>query len=55
MWCVIKKMYESSKSVVQQGSVFLKRGKCDLFNVEQGVAQCCSLSPYYFQYSFMIY
>ena len=24
------------------------------FNVEQGVAQGCSLSPYYFQYSLMI-
>ena len=41
MWCVIKKMYMSSRSA-------------DSFNVEQGVAQGCSYPPYYFQYSLMI-
>ena len=42
MWRVIKKMYEASR-----------RGeKSAMFNVEQGVAQGCSLSPiYYSQYS----
>ena len=46
MWNVIKKMYESFRSVI-----FLEGEKSDLFNVEQGVTQDCSLSPYYFQYS----
>ena len=43
MWCVIKKMYESSKSVV-----LLEGEKSDVFNVEQGVAQGYSLSPILF-------
>ena len=43
MWRVIKKMYMSSRSAV------LSEGeKSDLFNVEQGVAQGCSLSPILF-------
>ena len=43
MWNVIKKMYESSKSVV------LSEGeKSDTFTIEQGVAQGCSLSPILF-------
>ena len=37
MWCVIKKMYESSRS-----AVLLEGEKLDSFNVEQ--AQDCSLS-----------
>ena len=37
MWCVMKKMYESSKS-----TVLLEGEKLD--KIEQGVAQCCSLS-----------
>ena len=49
MWCVIKKMYMSSRS-----KVLLEGEKSDSFNVEQGVAQGCSLSPYNFQYSVMI-
>ena len=49
MWRVIKKMYESSKS-----AVLLEGEKSDTFTIEQGVAQGCSLSPYYFQYSLMI-
>ena len=49
MWRVIKKMYESSKS-----GVLLEGEKSDMFTNEQGVAQGCSLSPYYFQYSLMI-
>ena len=50
MWCVIKKMYESSKS-----AVLLEGEKSDTFTIEQGVAQGCSLSSiYYFQYSLMI-
>ena len=39
MWHVIKKMCMSSRS-----AVILEGGKSDLFNVEQGVAQGCSLS-----------
>ena len=46
MWCVIKKMYMSSRS-----AVLLEEEKSDLFNVEEGVSQG---SPYYFQYSLMI-
>ena len=46
MWRVINKMYESSKS-----AVLLEGEKSDTFTIEQGVAQGCSLSPYYFQYS----
>ena len=49
MWRVIKKMYESSRSVV-----LLEGEKSDLFNVEQGVAHCCRLSPIFFQYLLMI-
>ena len=49
MWRVIKKMYMSSRS-----AVLLEGEKSDSFNVDQGVAQGCSLSPYYFQYSLMI-
>ena len=40
---VIKKMYESSKSVV-----LLEGKKSDMFTIEQGVAQGCSLSPILF-------
>ena len=43
MWRVIKKMYEGSKSMV-----FLDGEKSEGFNVEQGVAQGCSLSPILF-------
>ena len=43
MWRVIKKMYMSSRSVV-----LLEGEKSDLFNVDQGVAQGCSLSPILF-------
>ena len=43
MWCVNKKMYESFRS-----AVLLEGEKSDLFNVEQGVAQGCSLSPILF-------
>ena len=43
MWCVIKKMYMSSRS-----AVLLEGEKSDSFNVEQGVAQGCSLSPILF-------
>ena len=39
MWCVIKKMYEASKS-----TVLLEGEKSAMFSVEQGVAQGCSLS-----------
>ena len=42
-------VYESSKS-----AVLLEGEKSDTFTIEQGVAQGCSLSPYYFQYSLMI-
>ena len=49
MWRVIKKMYESSNS-----AILLDGAKSDTFKIEQGVAQGCSLSPYYFQYSLMI-
>ena len=43
IWRVIKKMYMSSR-----GEVLLEREKSDSFNVEQGVAQGCSLSPILF-------
>ena len=43
MWRVIKKMYMSSRSMV-----LLEGEKSDSFNVEQGVAQGCSLSPILF-------
>ena len=43
MWRVIKKMYLSSRS-----AVFLEGEKSDSFNVEQGVAQGCSLSSILF-------
>ena len=43
MWRVIKKMYESSKSVV-----LLEGKKSDMFTIEQGVPQGCSLSPILF-------
>ena len=43
IWCVIMKMYMSSR-----GEVLLEREKSDSFNVEQGVAQGCSLSPILF-------
>ena len=49
MWRVIKKMYESSRS-----AVLLEGEKSDLFNVEQGVAQGCSLSPILFSVFLMI-
>ena len=40
MWRVIKRMYESSKS-----AVLLDGERSEAFDVEQGVAQGCSLSP----------
>ena len=40
MWCVIKKMYEASRS-----TVLLEGEKSAMFSVEQGAAQGCSLSP----------
>ena len=43
MWRVIKKMYMSSRN-----SVLLEGEKSDSFNVEQGVAQGCSLFPILF-------
>ena len=43
MWRVIKKLYESSRS-----ALLLEGEKSDSFNVEQGVAQGCSLSPILF-------
>ena len=43
MWCVIKKMYEASRS-----TVLLEGEKSDMFSVEQGVAQGYSLSPILF-------
>ena len=43
MWRVIKKMYMSSRS-----AVLLEGEKSDSFNVDQGVAQGCSLSPILF-------
>ena len=43
MWRVMKKMYESSKGVV-----LLEWEKSDMFTIEQGVAQGCSLSPILF-------
>ena len=42
-WRVIKRMYESSKS-----AVLLDGERSEAFDVEQGVAQGCSLSPIYF-------
>ena len=42
MWCVIKKIYESSRSVV-----LLEGEKLDLFNVEQGVAPRVVVYPPY--------
>ena len=44
--CNQEKMHMTSRS-----AVLLEGEKSDSFNVEQGVAQGCSLSPYYFQYS----
>ena len=43
MWSVIKKMYESSKSMV-----LLEGEKFDTFKIEQGVAHGCSLPPILF-------
>ena len=43
MWRVIKKMYESSRS-----TILLVLEKSDSFNVDQGVAQGCSLFPILF-------
>ena len=43
MWHEIKKMYMSSRSVV-----FLEGENSNSFNVEQGMAQGCSLSPILF-------
>ena len=40
MWHVMKIMYMSSRS-----AILLDGEKSDLFNVDQGVAQGCSLSP----------
>ena len=47
MWCVIKKMYESSKSMV-----LLEGEKSDTFKIEQGLAQGFSLSPILFSVFF---
>ena len=47
MWRVIKEMYRVSRSAV------LLDGECsEAFNVEQGVAQGCSLSPILFTVAF---
>ena len=47
MWCVIKKMYETSRT-----TVLLEGEKSAIFSVEQVVAQGCCLYPqYYSQYS----
>ena len=43
MWRVFKNMYEKSSSMV-----LLEGEKSSRFNVEQGVAQGCSLSPILF-------
>ena len=43
MWRVMKKMYESSKSMV-----LLEGEKSDTFTIEEGVDQGCSLSPILF-------
>ena len=43
MWRVIKRMYESSKS-----AVLLDGEQSEAFDLEQGVAQGCSLSPILF-------
>ena len=43
MWRVIKGMFESSRS-----AVLLEGDKSEVCNVEQGVAQGCSLSPILF-------
>ena len=43
MWSVVKGMYEVSRS-----AVLLDGEKSNVFNVEQGVAQGCSLSPILF-------
>ena len=43
MWHVIKKMHMSSRS-----AVLLEGEKSDSLNVEQGMAQGCSLSPILF-------
>ena len=40
MWRVIKGMYESSRS-----AVLLEGEKSEVFNVEQGVAQGCTVKP----------
>ena len=43
MWKIINGMYESSRS-----ALLLEWEKWKVFNVEQGVAQGCSLSPILF-------
>ena len=43
MWRVVKGMYEVSRS-----AVLLEGEKSNMFSVEQGVAQGCSLSPILF-------
>ena len=43
MWRVIKTRYNSSRS-----AVLLEGEKSSTFSIEQGVAQCCSLSPILF-------
>ena len=43
MWHVVKGMYEVSRSVI-----LLEGEKSNMFSVEQGVAQGCSLSPVLF-------
>ena len=50
MWHVIKRMFESSKTVA-----LLEAEKSDVFNVEQGVALSCSLSPILFSYLFLAF
>ena len=48
--CIIKKMYEASRS-----AVFLEGEKSAVFRLEEGVAQGCSLSPILFSVFIMIY
>ena len=45
MWCVVKGMYEKSKSVV-----LLDAKRSNMFNVEQGVAQGCAYPQYCSRY-----
>ena len=49
MWRVVKRMYGSSKS-----AVLLDGERSEAFDVEQGVAQGCSLSPICFCFRFSL-